>query len=79
MKIVEVVVSRSVRVNLGNYEAVDFFVSMKAEADEEDSATAVALDVRRKVESAIAKDIEIHFKKRGKKISEQDIRKRYGI
>jgi hypothetical protein len=79
MKINEVVVSRSVRVNLGDYQAVDFFVSMKAEIDELDTPAEAALALRRHVEDAIATDIRVNFKKRGKVISEQDIRKRYGI
>ena len=33
MKVIEVVVSRSVKVNTGNYESMDFFVSLKAEVD----------------------------------------------
>ena len=36
MKLVEVTVSASRKFNIGNYESVDFFASIKAELDESD-------------------------------------------
>lgn len=33
MKVTEIVVSRAIKVNLGDYQSTDFFVSMKAESE----------------------------------------------
>ena len=33
MKVIEIVVSRSEKINTGNYESKDFFVSIKAEVE----------------------------------------------
>lgn len=42
MKIVEITVSKSMKINTGNYESKDYFVSMKAEIDiTENSGTVV--------------------------------------
>jgi hypothetical protein len=37
MKIVEIVVSRSQKVNTGNYQSKDFFISLKCEVESCDS------------------------------------------
>jgi len=41
MKIIEVVVSRSEKVNTGNYESKDYFVSLKAEVEYDADLKAV--------------------------------------
>jgi len=42
MRVTEVTVSRSKKVNLGNYESAEDFVAMKAEAETGDSASEIA-------------------------------------
>lgn len=79
MKISEVVVSRSVRVNLGDYQATDFFVSMKAEPGDGEKSRDVARSLRRVVDRAIVKNISAHFRGRGQKQTPEQICKKYGF
>lgn len=78
MKILEIVVSRSVKVNLGDYQSTDFFVSAKVETPDGKTGNARKQAVLT-LEKGIADDIHAHFKRRGKKASLSDIRKRYGL
>lgn len=78
MKITEVVVSRTVRVNLGDYQSVDFFVSMKATPDGS-NLEAVRAQLSQNVDMAVARDIAANFKRRGKGLSREQIAKRYGL
>lgn len=75
---IEVAVSRTVKVNLGDYESTDFFVSMKDDATEE-TVAEVRKKLRRTINTALANDIFLHFKKRGKKVSLQSVKRRYGL
>jgi hypothetical protein len=72
----EVVVSRSVRVNLGDFQGTELFVSMKDESDEPVKAQR---RLRRLVDQALIADLQRHFKARGKPISVEAICKRYGF
>ena len=68
MRTTEVCVSRSVRVNMGNYEGTDHFVSMKAELDglDDDEASATA-ELTAHVERAMVRQLSRAYKVRGKK------------
>lgn len=79
MKISEVTVSQSVRVNLGDYQSTDFFVSMKAELDDGDKPLDVAASLRRRVAHALTNTVGANFKARGKDISPKKIATTYGI
>lgn len=79
MKSVEVVKSRSVRVNLGNYESTDFFVSVKAEVDDDETRSSVARSLRKTVDASLIEDISAHFIARGKTLSKNAIAKKYGF
>ncbi len=67
MRATSVTVSRSVRVNTGNYEGTEQFVSMTAELDELDDEFVVALLLAGRVETAILAQLVQSYKVRGKK------------
>lgn len=77
MRITETVVSRTVRVNLGDYQSIDFFQSCKVEdfADVKEARRRIG----NTVEAGLAADIQRHFARRGKKVSLEDVGKRYGL
>lgn len=52
-RITEMTVSRSVRMNTGNYEGTEQFVSMKAEVDELDDPREVAAELAATVELSL--------------------------
>ncbi|MFL9499193.1 hypothetical protein ACJMQP_03965 [Rhodopseudomonas palustris] len=78
-EVTEVVVSQTVRVNLGDYESVDFFVSMKATLNEDDTARAVAAALRADVQSSLVNAIGANFKARGRTVTAASIQKQYGL
>lgn len=77
MKIKDIVQSRAVKVNLGDYQSTDFFTSMTAEVTPEDKGSVTIL--RRLVDRAMLANLSAHFKARGKPLSKEDICKRYGL
>ncbi len=79
MEIKEITVARSYRVNLGNYENVDVFVSMRAEVDGLDDATQETGVLGCCVEDAALLQIISVYKARGKKVSEAEVRRRHGL
>lgn len=76
MKNFECVVSR---VNLGDYQGTDFFVSMKAELEPGEKLADVSRKLRSAVDRALVVDIGAHFKARNTPISVEQICKRYGF
>jgi len=66
-QIKEIVASRSIKINVGNYESVDHFVSMKMELDELDDEPKCADELAETVELAIARQVALGYKARGKK------------
>jgi len=83
-EIKEVVVSQTVKVNLGDYQSVDFFVSAKVELSPGDSKAALGPEkimrqTRMRLEDMLAGDILRHMKTRGKALSLEQVRKRYGL
>ncbi|MEE8608942.1 MAG: hypothetical protein V3S55_15165 [Nitrospiraceae bacterium] len=82
MLITEIVVSRSCRVNLGNYEGTEHFISMKATIDELDTAEAVARhDLARTVERAMVTQLLRSYKVRGVKAMDtaKKVAKHHGL
>ncbi|WP_027521738.1 hypothetical protein [Bradyrhizobium sp. Ec3.3] len=79
MKIREITVSQSVRVNLGDYQATDFFVSMNAELEDGDKPLDAAASLRRRIGHALTNSVGANFKARGKTISPAKIASTYGI
>ena len=79
MLIKEVVVSRSYKINLGNYENVDVFVCMKAELDDFDEGAQTAGMLAVLVEHACFQQIMSVYGARGKKVPEAEARRRHGI
>ncbi len=80
MEIKEITVARSYKINFGNYENVDVFVSMKAELDMalDDTIQETALLAGCVEDAALAQLMSV-YKARGKKASEAEIRRRHGI
>jgi len=75
----EITVSRSVRVNTGNYEGTEHFVSAKAELDEFDDEADISSQVSQVVEKALMVQLVRAYKVRGKKISPEIIGKQHGL
>ncbi len=67
MVVREINISRSVRINTGNYEGTEHFVSMKAEVEELDDATEEILSLTATVERAMVAQLVRSYKVRGKK------------
>ncbi len=67
MEIKEITVSRSVRVNTGNYEGSEHFVCMKAEPDELDDATSAMAELTAQVERTMVAQLVRSYRVRGKK------------
>ena len=76
-KITEVVGSVTVRVNVGEYQSVDFFTSMKA-VDIRD-ADMVAISLQDKLVKATLAKLRSHFKARGKHFTDAQICRMYGL
>jgi len=81
MKITEIVASRSVRVNTGNFEGTDHFVSAKAELDELDDPEQAMMELASIVEERIVLQLQRHYQVRGVKtlIELGAIRKHHGL
>lgn len=79
MKTVELVVSRTVRINLGDYQHVDFFASLKGEVESGDDLNKERRKLKNQVEAGLAHDIQLHFARRNKKVSLEQVTRRYGL
>ena len=66
MKILEVSVSRSVRVNTGNYEGTEHFVSIKAQVEEFDSSEEALQEASAVAERAMVEQLCRAYRVRGK-------------
>lgn len=80
MNVKEIAVSRSVRVNTGNYEATDFFLSAKAEIDPDfDDYEASIKELNKLVDRAMLLQLGLSYKTRGKDIDVKAITKLHGL
>ncbi len=80
MEVKEVTVSRTYKVNLGNYENVDVHVSMRAELDMAlDDVAQETTRLAEYVEDAALSQILSVYRARGKKVSETEARRRHGL
>ena len=75
----EITVSRSVRVNTGNYEGTEHFVSMKAELDEFDDPASVHAELAAGVERAMVSQLHRSYKVRGKKLTATQVATHHGL
>lgn len=78
-KITEVVSSISVKVNLGDYQSVDFFTSLKANDVKPTEAESTAAELNAFCNRNMIANLKAHFAVRNKKLSTADICKRYGL
>jgi len=79
MEIKEITISRSARMNLGDYEGVEQFVSMRAELQPGDNPASCSMDLAKKVEMALCAQLFLSIKKRGKKMTIEETAKHYGL
>ena len=79
MRVREIVCSKSARVNVGNYEGVEHFVSMKADLDELDDPTEVAAELCATAERAIVRQLHRSYRVRGKTMSSTEVAKHHGF
>jgi len=75
----EIVVSRTVRVNTGNYEGTEFFVSHKAVIDEFDSPEEETARLQKQVDTAMVLQLGASYRVRGKAITASALAKLHGI
>ena len=79
MDIKEIVACRSYKINLGNYDNVDVFVSVKADIDPLDDPDEAVAELAARVERAALAQLMSVYRARGKKASEAEVRRRHGI
>lgn len=79
MKVTEVVASCTTKMNLGNYEATDLFLSAKAEVDELDTPESAMAELTAIVERAMVKRLVAAYAKRGINKDEAAVRKHHGL
>ena len=80
MEIKEIVVSRSVRINTGNFEGTEHFMSVKAELDELDDETSAIAELSAKVERAMVVQLHRSYQVRGKKdMSPEKVARHHGL
>ena len=76
----EIVVSKSAKINTGNYESADVFVSMKRILDPAlDDYKSSHAELSRLVNDAVLADIVSHYKARGKKETRKQLARQYGL
>ncbi len=75
----EIVISRSCRVNTGNYEGLEHFVSMKAELDELDDVTEMARDLAADVERAMVVQLVRSYRVRKKALTAVEVARHHGL
>lgn len=78
-EVTEITVSRSVKINLGDYESTDIFTSMKAEVGPDESQADVRKDLVQQVERAMVVQVTSHLTARGRKVDKDYVIKRYGF
>lgn len=79
MVIKEITISRSTRINLGNYEGIEVLTSMTAVVDELDDDAEIAAQLAERVEGASFMQIKALHKRRRKAVTDAELAKRYGV
>lgn len=79
VQITEITTSRSVKINLGDYESHDIFTSMKAEVSPDEDLGDARIELTRQVERAMVTQIMAHLKARGRNVDKDYVIKRYGF
>lgn len=75
----EVVVSASAKINVGDYQSTDFFLSLRADVDElEDPAEAV-VSLQATVDGLLCAQLLRAYRKMGKKVDPVAVAKRHGL
>lgn len=75
----EVAASMSVRVNTGDYQGTEFFVSMKAEVTELDDPAEVTRELQNRVGATMVSQLRRSYAARGKVLTDDQVRKQHGI
>lgn len=75
----EVTASMSVRVNVGDYQGTEFFVSMKAEVTELDPLDVVLRETQAAVCQAMVDNVRRSYAARGKTLTDDQVRRQHGI
>lgn len=75
----EIVTSLSVRVNVGNYEGVELFISRKVVMDELDDEAAERERSNLVLEGAMVRRIISLMRTRGKKATAAEVARQYGL
>lgn len=78
-KITEVVSSVTVKVNLGDYQSVDFFTSIKAEVEDGELIAVANGKVHMIAVAATLAKLRGHFAARGKKYTDDTLARMYGL
>lgn len=81
MLVKEVTASRSVRINIGNFEGVELFLSARAEYDENFDGTFDEAQHRlgNQLNSSLHFQVMAILHARGQKVSSAEVTKRYGL
>jgi hypothetical protein len=75
----EITVSRSVKINTGNYEATDHFISVKGELDEFDDEMEVEFELTNHINQMMTRQIVANYRARGKNMSPDMVAKHHGL
>jgi purine-nucleoside phosphorylase len=78
-EVTEIICSRAFKMNLGNYESVDVFLSMRAVLDDFDDPAEEVEKLAVAVEAAALVQLQRAYKARGKKVGDAEIKRRHGI
>lgn len=78
-KVSEIVISRTTRMNTGNYEGTEYFVSMKMELDELDDAEHDMEDLQNRVDQAMIQQLMLAYKARKKVTTKEQVCIRHGF
>jgi hypothetical protein len=79
VEVKEIVVSRTVRMNTGNYEGTEHFVSMKAEVDGLDDEQEATRELALKVELAMVRQLRHSYAARSKPMKEAGVARHHGL
>lgn len=79
MEVKEIIVSKTAKVNLGNYEAFDSFVSVRAQLHELDDEVKCLADLNAVAERALVAQLVRSYRVRGKQMDASAVAKHHGL